>query len=113
MGKAARTRAHRRDRRKAKASKWRRQGKGRMGVVGHGPNKGQTMTRGAQAMSRDSVEALYRRHGVELSPADPTPPRDLKHSARMGVLAAALQSWTSGSSGKNNPLSEDTRGGCP
>jgi hypothetical protein len=90
MATAARARARRRDRRKAKASKWRRQGKGRMGVVGHGANKGQTVTHGPDAMSLDSLEAVCRKHGLELSPVAPEPTRDTRHSARMGVLEAAL-----------------------
>jgi len=38
--KPSHKRAIRRDRRKAKASGWRRQGKTKMGIVGHGPNGG-------------------------------------------------------------------------
>jgi hypothetical protein len=38
--KSTHKRAIRRDRRRAKASGWRREGKVRMGVVGHGPNGG-------------------------------------------------------------------------
>lgn len=86
MSRSARTRARRRDRRKAKASNWRRQGKVKMGVVGHGPNGGSTTVRGPRVLSRDNLEALYRRHGVELSPAG------VEEKGESDVLRAPLMS---------------------
>lgn len=68
----------RRDRRKAKASKWRRQGKVKMGVVGHGQNGGSQRVHGPSTLSQDCIEAVFRRAGVELSPAQPEAPRKLR-----------------------------------
>lgn len=78
----------RRDRRKAKASQWRRQGKVRMGVVGHGQNGGGHRVGGLDPLSKDSLEALFRRNGVELSPLVPEPIRKRAKSVTTKVIAS-------------------------
>lgn len=81
--KKSRKLQHRRDRRKAKASRWRRQGKGKMGaVVGHGPNAGSSRVQGLDPLSQDSLEAIFRRNGVELSPAETPTERERPNTVK-------------------------------
>lgn len=61
-----------------------------MGVVGHGPNRGETRTRGPETLSQDSIEAVFRRAGVEVSPLEKAE-QSSRHSAPLGVLQEALR----------------------
>jgi len=60
MSAKARRRFHRRDRRKCKASGWKRWGKSKSAVVGHGaPNSAQTTN--PHLSFDETVDAVFRR----------------------------------------------------